>query len=136
MQGVLSPGGGWPPGRRPDAGKRTIAAPAMAASMRRSMPQLLPQRQLAGDIGEPGADSHPVAAGIEPEDLDAPRGGAEEVEDAADGGALAGPIGPQEADHLAGADLEADAAHGPDGPVVLDQAIDSEDGAGRYGSRG
>src|ERR1019366_6042241 len=81
------------------------------------------QAQLSRDVAQPGADCHTVTPRVHPEDFNPSRGGAEQVQDAADGGALARSVGAEEAQYLAWVQIQVDAAHRMDGAVVLDQSL-------------
>ena len=62
--------------------------------------------------------------------VDGAGGGFENAEDHVDGGGLAGAVGAEESEDLAGADLEGEVVDGVDGAVLLAQMRDGKDGGG------
>ena len=93
--------------------------------------RLVGQPQLPGQVGEARSNRHAVAMRIQAQDADPSGIGSQKVQDAADGRALARAVGAQEPQDLASPHFEADAPDGVDGPIVLDQALDSEHRVGR-----
>ena len=61
-----------------------------------------PERDIAGDIGEPFVERRRLAPRVTPEELDVPAAGTDEAEDDPDRGRLARPVGAEEAVDLAG----------------------------------
>jgi hypothetical protein len=82
----------------------------------------LRQAQLARDVADPSPHVDAVASGIPSQDLDGPLGRPDQIEQAPDGGALAGAVGAYEAEDLTDVDIEVDAAHRLHVPVTLDQS--------------
>ena len=70
---------------------------------------LLVEGELAGQEARAGAGGDAVAPDVEAEDLRGPGGRAQQAEQRADRGRLAGAVGAEEAEHLAGRDAEGDA---------------------------
>ena len=89
--------------------------------------QVLARRELVVERGvlEDQADAAPhlvgLAGDIDAGDLDLPGGGLEQGAEDADGGRLAGAVGPQEAKDLTLRDIEVDAPNRLDLAVLLDQ---------------
>src|SRR5207249_6352288 len=77
-------------------------------------------------IPPPGLSEHPDLPGV---------GGGEAFADL-DGGGLAGPVGPEEAEALSGPDLEVEAVHGGDVAVSLAEAAENQGGGGGGGGAG
>ena len=62
-------------------------------------------------------------------------GGAEERGEEADGGALARAVGADEAEHLAGADLEVQVRDGDEFAVDLGEVVEFDHGEGEFGGQ-
>ncbi len=84
--------------------------------------------QLARDVTDSTSHADPVTAWIPPEYLDRSARRPDEVEQAADGRALAGAVRPDEAKDLAPPNLQVDAADCLDEAEVLDQAGQADGG--------
>ena len=96
---------------------------------------------LAADVGQPAVDGHGVAPAVESEQLGRARGGPDQAEQQADGGRLAGPVGPEVADHLAGGHLEVEVDEGIGAAVALGEPAGADDRRvghphSRHGGRG
>jgi hypothetical protein len=74
-----------------------------------------------------------VAPRIAAEQADTAGVGAEQAEQDADGGRLAGPVRPEEAVHLAGLHLEVEPVQRPRRSERLDQAADADGGRRVHG---
>ena len=79
------------------------------------------QSQLAWDVPDAAPDIHAITTRPPSEHLDGPAGRPDQIEQTPDGRALAGAVGTDEAEDLAGTDLEIDALHGLDRAEVLDE---------------
>ena len=90
-----------------------------------------PERDIAGDIGEPFVERCSLAPRVTPEELDVPTAGADEAEDDADRRRLARPVGTEEAVHLAGGHLEVEPVEGANRSEGLGQPLGPDDGLGR-----
>ena len=77
------------------------------------------QTQLTGQVAAARLDRQGVAAAVQPEDERAAFRGPDEVQQHADGGRLAGPVGAEEAEDLARPDLEVE----PDDAAALAVAL-------------
>ncbi len=84
--------------------------------------EVRPEVDVAGDVGEAAVQLDRVAPRVATEQLDSAVVGAHQAEQDPDGRGLAGPVGTEEAVHLAGGDLEVQAVEGPGGAEVLDQS--------------
>jgi hypothetical protein len=86
-----------------------------------------------GQVDVPGREVEPAQqrrpVGLEPpaEQPHLAGVGGDQPEDHVQGGGLAGAVGAEQADDLAGADREADAVHGGDRPEPLADVTDVED---------
>jgi hypothetical protein len=85
-----------------------------------------PEVGLAWNIGEAPMGLDGPALAIEAEDLGPPRTRPCQPQEQADGGGLAGPIGPQVADNLTLRDLELKARQSPDSAVVLPKTLGAD----------
>ena len=90
-----------------------------------------PERDLAGDVGEPRVERRGLAPRVTAEELDVTAAGAHEAEDDPDRRGLARAVGAEEAVHLSGSHVEVEAVEGPDLPEGLGQPLDADDGSGR-----
>lgn len=87
----------------------------------------LPQAQALGDVAEAAAGG---AVGGAAEGFDCAVGGDSQTQQDADEGGLAGPVGAEQADDLAGADIHGDAVDGGECPIALTDVVGAdEDGA-------
>ena len=84
--------------------------------------QLQVEIVLLGHHAEPGPDGRAIAIGIQAEDPQLPAAPGRNGGDHAHGGALAGAVGPEEAERLATLHREVDAVDGSQGPERLGQA--------------
>ena len=92
--------------------------------------QRRPQVRLAGDVGEAPVRLDRLAVTVEPEDLGATRGRADEPEQEPDGGGLPGAVRSEVADDLARPDLEVEVSQRIDGAVALGEALGADRGRG------
>ena len=81
------------------------------------------QGQVAGQVAEPAMDLDGVAAGIEAKQPGGATGGADLVEEDADGGGLARAVGAEETKDLPGADLQVNALQCFEGAVLLPEFL-------------
>src|SRR5262249_20046987 len=84
---------------------------------------VLVEAQLAGEVGDQLAGGAAVGPAVVPADGGAPAGGAQEAQQQAQGGGLAGPVGPEQADDLAGPDAEREVGQGGEVAVTLGEAV-------------
>ena len=112
---------------QPGAARRVQAAAQpseqvddLAAGQRR------PEGDVPGDVGEPPVEAGDVSPGVATEHLRGAAVGAEQAEQDADGGRLAGAVGPEEAVHLAGLDAQVEAVERPHPAEALAQAADRD----------
>jgi hypothetical protein len=78
---------------------------------------------VGGQVADAAADLERIDVTVQPEQLRAPRCGVVQVEKAADGGRLAGAVGPEEAEDLARTNLEAERIDGGEVAEVLAELI-------------
>jgi hypothetical protein len=90
--------------------------------------QAVVERELPGEVPDPPPDRDAVAVRVEPEDFDATRGRADEVEQQAYGRRLAGPVGAEEPKDFARLHLEVDVDDAAEAPVVLGESFGANDG--------
>jgi hypothetical protein len=83
-----------------------------------------------------GADLVGLADGVEARHLDAAGVGLAQALDHLEGGGLAGAVGAEDAEDLAGADVEVDAGDGGEAFVAFDEAADLDDRGGARGGMG
>jgi hypothetical protein len=81
--------------------------------------QVRPQADVAGDVRQAAVQRDRVVPGVGVQQAGDAAGGAEQAEQDADGGGLAGAVGAQEAVDLAGADLQVQPVEGSCGPKVF-----------------
>ncbi|MFM1944862.1 MAG: hypothetical protein RI897_3844 [Verrucomicrobiota bacterium] len=84
------------------------------------------------DIGEAGFDCDLFGAGVMSEDADRSLIGAEEVEQAFDGGGFAGSVTAEEAVAASGGDREVEAMDGLQPAIAADEALDLDCGEGAH----
>jgi hypothetical protein len=87
------------------------------------------ERDEVRDVGQAGLHRGFVASRIEPEDAHGSLGWSEEVEQALDGGRLAGAVAAEEPVALAGFHSEGESVQGFRATVSLDQALDLDGGS-------
>ncbi|GAA4557569.1 hypothetical protein GCM10010309_70060 [Streptomyces violaceochromogenes] len=87
--------------------------------------------QLLRDVAEQAAYGHAIPGGVVAEDADHAGGHGQQGGDAADGGGLAGAVGPEQPEDLALPDGEVESVHG----VVVAEGV-GEPGAGDGVGRG
>jgi hypothetical protein len=81
-----------------------------------------------GDVADPPADADRVLEQVAAGDGGRAGGGAQQRRQHAQGGGLAGAVGAEEADDLAGVDVQVDAAHGFDGSGTGGEGADEAAG--------
>jgi hypothetical protein len=77
------------------------------------------QAQLGGQVGDVPACGDAIGPAVVALDAGGACGGAEEAHDEAEGGGLAGAVGPEQADDLAGADGDGEGVEGGERPVAF-----------------
>ncbi len=105
-----------PNGRSRSARKRRASSSARSKPSHAAQPRqqaqrfaaagLAPVAEVAGQVAEPGPDRDALAAAVEAEQPGAAAGRVDQVEQGPDRRRLARPVGPEEAEHLAGFDAE------------------------------
>ena len=90
-----------------------------------------PERDVAGDIGEPFVERRGLAPRVTAEELDVAAAGADEAEDDPDRRRLARSVGAEEAVDLSGGHLEVEPVEGADRSEGLGQPLGADDGLGR-----
>ena len=97
--------------------------------------QPLVEPQVAGQVADPAAHARGRAARVDAEQLDPPARRPDQVEQQPDRRRLAGAVRPEEAEHLAGLDLEVEVDDAALAAVQLGQSFGADDGvAGGHSS--
>src|SRR5699024_8039250 len=90
---------------------RRVEAPAQAGQQvdRVAAGEIVPQLHVPGDVGQSAVQRDRVVPRVPAQQADGAAVGAQQPQQHAHGGGLAGPVGAKEAVHLAGGDLEVEA---------------------------
>ena len=91
--------------------------------------EVLEEARLVREEGQLALGLHRVRGEQVPRDAHLPRGGREDAREAAQRGGLPCPVGPHQAQHLAGRHAEAQVLHGPQLAVGLAQPLHGEQGS-------
>ncbi len=81
------------------------------------------QRQIAGHVADVPADLHGLLPGVQTKDRSPPPRRPDLIEQRPDGRRLAGAVGAQEPEHLAGPDVEVQVLQRPHTPIVLGEPL-------------
>ena len=113
--------------------ERPIHPPSQRAEEAQVLPAGEPavQSQLAGDVADATARLDALRARVQTEQVRRTGARPDEVQQYADGGRLAGPIGTQKAEDLAHAHLQVEVGHAALGAVELGQLVGADGGAHR-----
>jgi hypothetical protein len=116
-----------PPGEA--LGRAEVVPPAQAREEADQLPggEPLVEPEVAGDVADPAPHGDPVAPRVEAEDLETTRGRPDQVEQQADGRRLPGAVRAEEAEHLAGLDLEVELGDAALAAVALGQGVGAHD---------
>ena len=113
--------------------QRCLVRAVHAATQTREVAQRLAagepvvQRELAWDVPDTPVDRDGIRAGLDAEDPGRPARRPDEVEDRPDRRRLAGPVRPQESEHLALIDTQVDIDDAPVRPVGLGELVGLDD---------